>query len=238
MPIVANSEIHRLGVIMHRKVFSITLIGIILFGLIGCSSLTPTEYYTPELTPYIIPEIGLISKANIGDPLLREGVISEQNTIILRVPQGTKGWTAYHPIGNYTLIGKDGEFLIYQFGTQQPNGWNFVYPQLLKDESGQVYTKTNSGTKFLPEVNYTITNIAETKSDNYEQTLVYTGAEGNILKFTYREFVSDMARPAFTIDATYDLTKDKIIKFKNVTIEVIEYTNQEITYRLLSGFKN
>lgn len=223
---------------MKRRFFTVLSIGIVLLVLASCSTVMPSEYYAPKLSAYIIPEIGVVSRANIGDPLLREGVTSEQNTVLLKVAQGTKGWTAYHPVGEYKLIGSANGFLIYQHDEIITNGWGFGHPQILKDETGIVYAKTNSGKKILPSSDYTITDVVETESDNYEQTLVYTGAEGNILKFTYREFISDMARPAFTIDATYDLSRENVIKFKNVTIEVIEYTNQEITYKLLSGFKN
>jgi hypothetical protein len=224
---------------MKKKLTSVLLVGTILFAMVGCSTLAPSEYYIPEVTSYIIPEIGVVNKANIGDPLLKEGKVSEQKMIVLKETNGVLGFTAYHPAGEYRLVGMKNGYSIYEYDQQFENGWTSVYPQILEDESGSVYLKTNSGKKLLSENEYIIKNVVEDASNNYEQTLVYTGAEGNILKFTYREFISDMARPAFTIDATYDLTKDNnIIKFKNVAIEVIDFSNQEITYRLLSGFKN
>lgn len=214
------------------------IIGIILFALMGCSTLAPSEYFVPEMTAYIIPEIGVVSKASIGDPLLKEGIIYENKMIILKEAKGVIGFTAYHPSGEYNLVGMKDEYSIYQYDERYGNGWAMVYPQILEDERGSVYLNTNSGKKLLPENEYIIKNITEDVSGNYEQTLIYTGAEGNNLKFTYREFISDMARPAFTIDASYDVEKDNVIKFKDVVIEVLEFSNQEITYKLLSGFKN
>ncbi|MBQ1643496.1 MAG: hypothetical protein II103_03075 [Treponema sp.] len=45
------------------------------------------------------------------------------------------------------------------------------------------------------------------------------------------------ARPAFTIDATYDMSQDNVIRFKGAVLEIVSYNNQNIKYKVISGFK-
>ena len=78
----------------------------------------------------------------------------------------------------------------------------------------------------------------ESNPYDIKQTLIYTGAEGTVLRFTYREFKNNTARPAFTIDAIYDIENDKVIRFKGASLEVISVDNQSITYKLVSGFRS
>jgi hypothetical protein len=70
----------------------------------------------------------------------------------------------------------------------------------------------------------------------FSQELVYNGRAGSVLKFLYREFISETARPPFTQDVQYDLSEGKTIGFKSARIEVIEATNTSITYRVVAHF--
>jgi len=71
---------------------------------------------------------------------------------------------------------------------------------------------------------------------SFKQELIYNGRLGDGLKFIYREFSGDMARPAFTQDIQYDLKTSNIIGFKNVKLEVISATNTVIKYKVISNF--
>lgn len=69
--------------------------------------------------------------------------------------------------------------------------------------------------------------------------LLYQGAGGGILRLSYREYIDDMARPAFQQDATFDLNREGIteLRFKGAEIQVFEAGNSGIRYKVLSGFK-
>lgn len=69
-----------------------------------------------------------------------------------------------------------------------------------------------------------------------KQEFVYNGKSGNTLKFTYREFINDMARPAFTQELQYDLADGNIVGFKGLRIEVVKTTNIDIEYKIISSF--
>lgn len=70
------------------------------------------------------------------------------------------------------------------------------------------------------------------------QELVYQGAGGGVLRLLYREYSGDMARPAYTQEATYDLSSEgqTEVAFKGVKIAVASAGNAEMVYRVLSGF--
>jgi hypothetical protein len=68
----------------------------------------------------------------------------------------------------------------------------------------------------------------------FRAELLYLGAGGNLLRFGYREFVDDMARPAFMQELTYDLRADAVtvIAFQDATLEILAASNTEIRYIL------
>jgi hypothetical protein len=72
----------------------------------------------------------------------------------------------------------------------------------------------------------------------FKRELVYQGAAGGTLRLLYREYVNDLARPAFSQEATYDLSRSgpTLATFKGAQIEVLEAGNAGIRYRVLRGF--
>lgn len=70
----------------------------------------------------------------------------------------------------------------------------------------------------------------------FKKELVYNGKSGTTLKFVYREYVNDMARPAFNQDLQYDLNESNIIGIKGLRVEVLNATNTKIEYKILSSF--
>lgn len=88
----------------------------------------------------------------------------------------------------------------------------------------------------IPPENYELTTAVIQSDSNFQQTLIYTGREGNIIKFTYREFFNDFARPSFTIDVQYDLSLSNEISIKNARFLIHEANNNSITYTVLRNF--
>ncbi len=72
---------------------------------------------------------------------------------------------------------------------------------------------------------------------NFMQEFIYNGRVGDSLRFVYRELVDDMIRPSFSQEVQYDLSESNIIGFKGLRIEVLDATNTELRYRLLSNFQ-
>ena len=73
-------------------------------------------------------------------------------------------------------------------------------------------------------------------SNSFQQTLLYNGKVGNKINIAYREFSSDLARPAFNNDVEYDLSESNQIGYKGALLEVIEANNQMIKYKVIKNF--
>jgi hypothetical protein len=80
-----------------------------------------------------------------------------------------------------------------------------------------------------------VTKVVESEL-SFVQELLYNGRAGDILKFVYREFSNDLARPAFTQEIQYDVRQSSEIGFREVRLEVLQATNTSITYRVLRTF--
>ena len=218
-----------------RKVLTILLITL----LSSCTTQVKlTEIARTESRDFVIPSIGIETTAYIGEQLIREGRSSARDAIYLNNDHGKAGWTEFHPSGFYILIGKSKNDSVYQHRTIMPGMLVPTYPQIIETQHGVYLIMLADGRKQLNRSEYTKRQFIEETSDDFEQTLIYTGAEGTLLRFTYREFSNNMARSAYTIDATYDIRTDKIIRFRGALIEVIKTDNQSITYKILSGFKS
>jgi len=78
------------------------------------------------------------------------------------------------------------------------------------------------------------TQILSTGS--FMKELIYNGkTQANIIKIIYREYLDDLARSAFYQDLTYDLTESKVIRFKNMDIEVLDVNNLSIKFIIKSS---
>ena len=69
-----------------------------------------------------------------------------------------------------------------------------------------------------------------------KRDLIYAGRSGDALHLIYREYVNDLARPAYTQNLYYDLSESKIIGFDGARISVDSADNTGITYTILSYF--
>ena len=73
--------------------------------------------------------------------------------------------------------------------------------------------------------------------DSSQQAIEYAGREGNILKFTYSEFVDGFRREVFNREFRLELDKGDIAAFKGAIIKVHEADNIRIVYSVIRGFK-
>jgi hypothetical protein len=76
-------------------------------------------------------------------------------------------------------------------------------------------------------------------SKGYRYELLYQGIAGNVLRLTYREYVDNFARPAFTQDLTYTLNPSgpAEVVFRGARLRIHGASNETIEYEVLSGLK-
>ena len=223
---------------MRKYVFLFIIMNLIW----GCATSIAILPIKPEATYFIEPELAKINTVYIGETMLKEGNYKTIKVLKLLKEFGnvpTTGILAatYHPKGDYKLIGKFENWIVYQHDNSFWYGTHESNPQILEDNNGNLFLRKKSNNKPLSITEVERSKIIVKEYDNFMQELIYTGLENNVIKFSYREFVNDMARPAFTLNPTYN-KDDKKIRFKGAFFEILECNNQSITYKILSGFKS
>jgi len=81
------------------------------------------------------------------------------------------------------------------------------------------------------------TDLISTCDNCYRQEFIYSGRIGNTVKFEYREFIGDLARPSFFQNLEYDISDSNIIGFKGLRLKIIKTTNTSINFEILESFK-
>ena len=71
-----------------------------------------------------------------------------------------------------------------------------------------------------------------------QQTIEYMGKRKSEIKFFYSEFVSGLARDAFSREFQIDLEDGSTASYKGAVFEILSATNSDITYKVLRHFPN
>ena len=72
-----------------------------------------------------------------------------------------------------------------------------------------IYSADGFSKSVVPSVSYRrgIVEVDGTEANNFRKVIAYSGVGEGVIRFSYREFRNDMARPAFSEDLTLPLTK-------------------------------
>lgn len=93
------------------------------------------------------------------------------------------------------------------------------------------------GAKKLPRpMPYKPAEVISPTSDSLKQTVIFLGSTKDSMRLSYREFVNDMARPAFTEEYTFPLvaTFPQPIAFKGVKMSVKAIDGEGLHYSITS----
>lgn len=212
------------------------IIATIAFFLLGCSAPT-AQYKAPDVTLIETPKTGTLTTLRLGETMLEKGMAVTQNTFrvdaeieITGVNLAPAEWKQTGTWNGHST-----------FSTDHPLG-GFVSPiansvlVYIDSETGEMcvsgFAGITSCSGYYPKV------AAETQNEvnSFQQTLIYTGKVGDKIRFSYREFKGEMARDAFTVDVEYDLSESTTVGYKGALIEIIEATNQQLTYKVIKHF--
>jgi hypothetical protein len=193
---------------------------------------------TPESMLLNVPELNTTNNTEIGITLVSKEVGFKFKAI--RITKGRK------PKSGYIVKEiKEGDVFILNSYTKKEilynhsddNSFGIAIP---KDGGKPVVFKNQGGLISFININevieYTEFSVPVPKKEYNKQEFIYNGRVGSALKFIYREYIDDYARPAFSQDLQYDLAESKIIGFRGLRIEVISATNTNIEYKVLSYF--
>lgn len=193
-----------------------------------------------------LPEINSISKSNIGETLFINKSITKKPAIeIIKIPE-FKIFSIKHnlSVGQVLpLLGtKNGNKVFIDDSKPYKKD---IYFGIALDEKTNKYKGLYTNYLNLTGIGYRIKEIegievketiylSEDNPSHYSYEFIYNGKSNNTLKFIYREYIKDLARPSFTQEIQYNLDESVIIGFKNMRIEVINASNSEIEYKILN----
>lgn len=233
---------------MKKRIISGIGILVLLLDIFGCTTLPtqPIEFESPAKTVLSVPDIGVETTCNVGDFLVSQGEeISGQGIVMSKDYVSGAVIIGY---GHYVLKGKLPDYLIFEpidasitSQGKSVEGRPCLALNILTKElrfsyinAGAVYIGTLN--PIIPTNYFKLEPISIKSKNNFQQTLIYMGKEGNIIKMSYREFSNGLARAAFTTDISYDLNESHDIIYKNAQITIIAATSANITYKVVHNF--
>lgn len=204
---------------------------------------------SPEHSTTCTPALNKISEGEIGSALVTTEKGLKYNAIEI-----TKAFTIKLGYTNKTIelgtlfindyTAKNMDFYSHSsdatFGIAIPNNGENPMIYNSNDNDG-IYTSGFSalGVNFFTpneRIAYIKTKEPAKGDEYFKQEFIYNGRVGNALKFIYREYLNDYARPAFTQDLQYDLSESDSIGFRGLRIQIIKATNINIEYKVLKYF--
>ncbi len=190
-------------------------------------------------------ELGKVYRVEVGNPLIQvENGYKRRVFIPSKVYEVPDAWNKKMPqltplqgwyVGYVTSL--DNGFVIVS--RDYPNNWVAIH--ILPKEEGiwkvvhgwlspQMGERATQG-DWKEEVLFQ--ERQEFVKGDYAAELIYSGISQDTLRIVYREYVNDLARPAFYQELTYNLHESKPIKFKSITLEIIEATNSALTLTVI-----
>jgi hypothetical protein len=208
-------------------------------GLLLAATLPRTPYWaTVENRDGSAPRIATEATASVGDTVFER---YRYSAVRVAVPRsgfekntGLGGRTSI-PAGEPLPISRD-DGKVVACSVNKSNHMNCMIDrdgdgkfERLGEDAGFVTQKIE------PPVEYDRAEVAVSDGPSFRRSISYVGRTSTNLRFGYREFVNDMARPAFAEELTFEVptTFPDIIVFRDLQIEVLGVSNAGLRYRIV-----
>ena len=202
---------------------------------------------------FIVPQIGEVANAEVGDALYKEGIKTVHTTyrvtikepgsinmgsdLVLKANVGVGGELLYtgDRIPTLCIYVKTVIGLAKMFGSDDVIGClvdrqkNQAFDGAAFLQKAKVFPATTPIAYDLKKTEKAV----ETPSD-FHVDVLYQGVSKGEVKLSYREFSGGVARPAFTQDVSYELDKNGMVDigFKGMRIKILKATSQGLQYIL------
>ncbi|HEV2532829.1 hypothetical protein [Phenylobacterium sp.] len=225
------------------KIIGITLLAA---SVAACAS---TQAISPRSDIIDRPTLNSVAEAELGDTIVEKGKLTTYDALLLKNQlewgDGVILKKFVIPPGKLRAQERDANFIYYYSSRMTSHDallGTFPYPGGLCAKEGDTtivkgFIRPGVCTmNMTPKPIVEHTRVTDVDTPGFRQELIYNGRSGDTIKFLYREFAGDLARPPFSQDVQYDLKDSKIIGFKGVRVEVLDATNTHLSYRVLSTF--
>ncbi|KLE33298.1 hypothetical protein [Aurantiacibacter gangjinensis] len=233
-----------------RKLFSVC---VVMIAISGCA--TVENNYVPEVRQVSFPQLGAQLTRSLGEEMVKQGTETTTRGVWLPEPNPIGAFELSS--GFYRMTGAEGEYIFTSFernspdpevGTLSMGGGIFdagagSWPEGIRFSTEEQQTCVIARGAYGigesicdTEYPYMFTERGFLTSNDFQQTLIYSGRVGDRIRVSYREFSGSLARPAFSNDAEYDLSESDIIAYRGARLRVIEANNESITYEVISNF--
>lgn len=209
----------------------------------------PADNYTdlpPVQRNISTPSVGVIAEREVGETIIADSslllyrgveflapVEYTHATIRFRISAGQRFTENRAANGQPMFCGKADAFVP---ATPKANGeWGqcfFLVNGVLLTASDSAPLNVSPGAN----LDFHLIDIVVPTERSIERRILYSGRTGDRLLLSYREFREGLARPAFTQDVVFDLSKGREIGFRGARFEIINASNTSVRYRLLRAF--
>ncbi len=212
-------------------------------SLLIVSCATPIKYADYKRRIYDDVPLNTLVKSEIGDKLITKGEEDYQDALRINEISSFSISTVQFPYVKGDILPLSGQsyewFLYFDREKKQTNYDHIGLAKNKKTNEIKPFISSLAGfaTKKIDLLKTSDDTFVNNNCNNcFKQEFIFNGKVGNSLKFIYREYINDMARPAFNQDLQYDINESNIVGFKGLRIEVINATNTLIEYKILSSF--
>lgn len=201
---------------------------------------------------YLIkPQLGQVSTAEVGNPLFKESV---KRRVAVHVGKLKQDVDVDMGDGRKLIVKSNiGGPMMMHAVTKKPMlcfyAQNTTFASRLAGSNLIACAIDREGTGVLDAVSYNNSDVYVPISppapydarieneeldikDNFHVEVLYQGISKGEIKISYREFMNDMARPAFNQDLSYELNPkgETAIGFKGMRLRVLKADSQSIEY--------
>lgn len=223
-----------------------------IFCFISCVSVEDNSISLTKRKQFSIPDINVETTCSIGDELIKQGECTIEWGVYASIPKKNGsfyyGFFPYYESAEKTITQKKGKYKeiigkqktsIYKFKDSMSVRIGNIYSPHLEyvEAEKKLYFQEYMENKTEIE-DFKFGAHISNKETSFQKTLVYLGKSGKLLRFGYREYFENFARPSFSNEITYDMNESNIIGYKKLRIQVISATNSAITYKILNTFDN
>ena len=203
----------------------------LLFSINSCSS--PFQAVIPEPLNENKPMLNQETTSEIGVSLVSKEVGKIYNAIQIKSSVPYKSGYSKKEFMEGSVFVNDHIFKNFDIYTQVGNK---EYSIAISKIDGHMALYSQGSVFQIKPVAYSKLKLPVKEKEYFRQEFIYNGKVGNSLKFIYREFTDDYARPAFMQELQYDISESKLIGFKGLRITIIDVNNTSITYKVLNHF--